>query len=107
MSTSHWVGDGSGAGTAQELAPGRTGSTFTRASLITLSSPSAWGNPLPCAQLPGVALPSPGSESLHPLPLGGLGVGTGGAGLGLTGMCGAGGWESGGQVSLPSPTGGF
>lgn len=40
-----------------------------------------WGKPLPCAQLPGVAPPSPGSESLHPLPLGGLGVGVGGVGL--------------------------
>lgn len=66
-----------------------------------------WGDPLPCAQLPGEAPPSPGSESLHPLPLGGLGVGMGGAGLGLAGMCGAGGWESGGQVSLPAPTGGL
>lgn len=96
---------------ALELAPGQTGGTFTRAALITLSSPSAAGSPLPCAQLPpapgGGGPPSLGSESLHPLPLGGLGVAMGGAGLGLAGMCGAGGWESGELVSLPAPTGGL
>lgn len=32
-------------------------------------------------------------------------MGMGGAGLGLAGMCGAGGWESRGQVSLPAPLG--
>lgn len=58
-----------------------------------------WGNPLPCAQLPWVAPPSPGSESLHPLPLGGLGVGMGGAGL--AGMCGAGGRVGDRSPSLP------
>lgn len=65
-----------------------------------------WANPLPWAQLPGVAPPSPGSESLHPLPLRGLGVSVGGVGLGLAGMCGAGGrvW---GQVPLLAPTGGL
>lgn len=57
------------------------------------------GNPLPCAQLPGVAPPSPGSESLHPLPLGGLGVGVGG--VGLAGMCGAGGRVGDRFPSLP------
>ena len=30
-----------------------------------------------------------------------------GAGLGLAGMCGAGGWESRGRVSLPAPAGGL
>lgn len=57
------------------------------------------GHPLPCVQLPGWPLSSPGSESLHPLPLGGLGVGMDGEGLGLAGMYGAGGWESREQVS--------
>lgn len=53
---------------------------------------------------PGVAPPSPGSESLHPLPLGGLGMRV--DGMGLAGMCGAGGrvW---GQVPLRVPTGGL
>lgn len=64
--------------------------------LIIYQIPVQWENPLPCAQLPGVAPPSPGSESLHPLPLRGLGVGVGWVGLGWAGMCGAGGWESGG-----------
>jgi len=50
-------------------------------------------------QTPCPAPSSPGWPSLPwlrvsaPPPLGGLGVGVGAAGLGLAGMCGAGGWE--------------
>lgn len=106
--TSHWLqgtrwggGNGTGAGT-------RPDEWHIHQSVSSLYQVLVqWGNPLPCAQLPGGGPPSPGSESLHPLPLGGLGVGVGGAGLGLAGMCGAGGWESGGQVPLPAPTGGL
>lgn len=93
-STSHWFqGMGGEAGTALELAPGWVAhSPGCHSSLYQVLV--QWGDPRPSAQLPGLASPSPGSESLHPLPLGGLGVCMGGVGLGLAGMCGAGGWES-------------
>lgn len=98
------MGDGNGNGPGAGTRPDRwhVGQSVSHHCQVLVQR----GDPLPCAQLLEPP-PSPGSESLHPLPLGGLGVGMGRAGLDLAGMCGAGGWESGGQVSLPAPAGGL
>lgn len=95
-STSHWF-QGTGWGGRNGTRPDRR--QIHQSLSLLCQVLVQWGNPLPCAQLLGVAPPSPGSESLHPLPLGGLGVGVGG--VGLAGMCGAGGRVGDRFPSLP------